>query len=331
MQIPESMSYNIHALPWDLAILLFLVGGMSLAVFSWKQAQGSVLAAQKRRFTALGIFGIFFTLVIFYGSFIEPQILTVTESELSLPMKADMKIVVLSDLHVGPYKGTRFVQRVVDKVNALNPDLVLLAGDFIYFGSDPLNHLVPLKDLHPRYGTFAVLGNHEYSCHSGGTVYRLLGEPGGDYSLPVRRALERSGVTVLRNDWREVVMDTGLLFIGGVDDSCTKREDLNRAMPEILKQSPLILIAHNPDIILEGQARRPHLIVAGHTHAGQIRLPFIGPIAPCPTQLGWDYDQGLFDIDANTKLAITRGVGESSPRARLFAPPEIMLLHAKGD
>ena len=323
-------SYTIHALPWDVAIVLFIGGGVTIAFSAWKSSKRAVLRGQKWRWWVMAFFGIFFSLVIIYGSFIEPQMLTVTERELSLPMKENMKIVVLSDLHVGPYKGRRFVQKVVDKVNALEPDLVLLAGDYIYFGSDPLNHLVPLKDLHPRYGTFAVLGNHEYSCRSVGTVYSLLGKPGGDYSLPVRRALERSGVTVLRNDWREVPIETGLIFIGGVDDSCTKREDLNRAMPEVLKQSPLILIAHNPDIILEGQARRPHLIVAGHTHAGQIRLPFLGPIAPCPTQLGWDYDQGVFDVDANTKLAITRGVGESSPRARLFAPPEILVLNAKG-
>ena len=193
-----------------------------------------------------------------------------------------------------------------------------------------MNRLAALADLHPRYGTFAVLGNHEYSCRNSETVYGFLGGAGSDYSLPVRRALERTGAIVLENTWQEIAIDTGLLFIGGVDDSCSRREDIVAAMPEVLKKSPLILIAHNPDIILEGLARRPHLIVAGHTHAGQIRLPFIGPIAPSPTQLGWDYDQGIFPVDANTTLAITRGVGESSPRARLFAPPEILLIHAKG-
>src|SRR3989338_2287881 len=314
------MSYNIHALPWDLAIAFFLIGGGRIAYIAWK--------GRKR---VLFIASILFILTIFYGSFIEPQIITVTESEVSLPMKEYMKIVVLSDLHVGPYKGRRFISRVVTKVNALNPDLVLLAGDYIYRGSDPVNHLAALADLHPRYGTFAVLGNHEYSCRNSGTVYGVLGGAGSDYSLPVRRALERTGVTVLENAWREITIDTGLLFVAGVDDSCSRRDDLKKAMPEVLKQSPLILIAHNPDIILEGIARRPHLIVAGHTHAGQIRLPFIGPIAPSPTQLGWEYDQGIFPVDANTTLAITRGVGESSPRARLFAPPEILLLEAKGN
>ncbi len=312
-------SYNISALPWDLAILLFLIGGGVLAHKAWKRRKIVLLTASS-----------FFVLIIFYGSFVEPQFITMTEQEVSLPMKEDMRIVVLSDMHVGPYKGRRFIQRVVDKVSALDSDLVLLAGDFVYAGGDPLDHLVPLQDLHPRYGTFAVLGNHEYTCRSVTPFYRLFEGTGGDHSLPVRRTLERTGVTVLRNEWREVQTETGLIFIGGVDDSCTKKDDIISAIPEVLKQSPLILIAHNPDIILEGRARRPHLIVAGHTHAGQIRLPFVGPIAPSPTQLGWKYDQGLFPVDANTTLAITRGMGESGPRARLFAPPEILVLNAKG-
>jgi predicted MPP superfamily phosphohydrolase len=313
------MSYSLVALPWDLAILLLLSGGGYFAYRGWKKKQ-----------MWLSTLSSLFFLVIFYGSFIEPQVITVTERDVSLPMKEDMTIVVLSDFHVGLYKGRRFVQRIVDRVNTLNPDLILLAGDFVFAGRDPLRHFIPLRDLHPRYGVFAVLGDHEYICHSSSPFYAFFGGPSGDHSLHVRRALERNGVVVLRNEWRELTIDTGLLFVGGVDDSCSRRDDIVAAIPEVLKQSPLILVSHSPDIILEGRAKRPNLIVAGHTHGGQIRLPFIGPIAPSPTQLGWQYDQGLFPVDDNTTLAITRGAGESGVRARLFAPPEILLLHARG-
>lgn len=281
-------------------------------------------------------------LVVFYGSFIAPQIISVTEREIVLPTKEPLTIVVLSDFHVGPYKGQRFVRRVVAKVNEINPDLVLLAGDYVYYESDPLDSLQPLKDLHPRYGVFGVLGNHEYGCYQHSPLSLKGGWTGADHSLPIRRALERSNVTVLRNEWREITLESKegtegkereegkkFLYVSGVDDTCSKRDAIKSALPDYRTKSPLILISHSPDIILDGDAKRFNLIVAGHTHAGQIRLPFIGPLTSLPTELGRAYDQGLFSVDKNTTLAITRGIGESGPRARLFAPPEILVLRVK--
>ena len=95
---------------------------------------------------------------------------------------------------------------------------------------------------------------------------------------------------------------------------------MQKALPKPQHKAPIIMLAHDPSVILENHARYPHLIVSGHTHGGQIRLPFIGPIGRLPTQLGRKYDQGLFAVDKDTTLAITRGVGESGARARLFAP-----------
>lgn len=304
-------------------MLLLVGGGIALEYYAlkwWKDQKIWWLLA-------LAAFGQLAWLTILYGSFIAPQIISVTERAVTLPTQEPLTIAVLSDFHVGPFKGRRFVQRVVSKVNAINPDLVLLAGDYVYYESDPLDLLLPLRDLQSRYGVFAVLGNHEYGC------YRLApfmkqGWKGSDNSLRIRRALERVGVVVLRNEWREIRMPSGPLYVSGVDDVCSERHKIEDAIPEFFVKSPLILISHSPDIILEGETKRFNLIVAGHTHGGQIRLPLLGPLTDLPTQLGRAYDQGLFPIDKNTTLAITRGIGESSPRARLFAPPEIMVLKA---
>ena len=152
---------------------------------------------------------------------------------------------------------------------------------------------------------------------------------GFDHSLRVRRALERVNVTVLRNESREVRAEGGSLFIAGVDDACTGRDDLGLALPKVRQKAPIVLIAHDPSVILDNRAGYPHLIVSGHTHAGQVRLPFIGPLTALPTQLGRSFDQGIFEVDGNTVLAITRGVGESGARARFLAPPEIMVLRVK--
>lgn len=325
-----SFTYSLTALPWDIAIFLLIALGIAVTVFAWKWIKRNPFHPLRRWMFMLAGLAVLEALTVFYGSFIEPQIITVTERTITLPAEEEMTIVVLSDFHVGPYKGQRFVRRVAEKVQALEPDLVLLVGDFIYYGNDPLDHLTPLGDLSPRYGTFAVLGNHEYSCY-GGNIFSRKRHVGFDQSLRVRRALERIGMTVLRNEWKEVAVDSGLLLVAGVDDSCTGRDRIKDAVPEIRKGAPILLLSHNPDIILEGRIRRPHLVVSGHTHGGQIRLPFIGPLALLPTQLGQDYDQGLFPIDDDTVLAITRGIGESGARARLFAPPEILVLRARGD
>ncbi|HLC76204.1 MAG TPA: metallophosphoesterase [Candidatus Peribacterales bacterium] len=317
-------TYLTVSLFWDVLILL-LIGGGVILVWLANRSVGWLLWQR----LLLGTCGVLISLTVFYGSFIEPQLITITEAEVKLPTASDLTIVVLSDLHVGPYKGERFVRRLVDKVNAISPDFVLLAGDFIYHGADPADRLSPLENLHTRYGVFGVLGNHEYNCipHKGGgrTFYGTF-----DGSQVVRRALERSGVKVLSNAFAEVVLEQGgPLFIAGVDDECSGHNDLESALPDTTQKSSLILIAHDPSVILQNQSSYANLIVAGHTHGGQIRLPIIGPVPSLPTELSRSYDQGIFAIDQNTTLAITRGVGETGPRARLFAPPEILVLRVR--
>jgi uncharacterized protein len=327
-------TYSLRALPWDLAILLLIGGGLLIVYISqFGTLPGGKtlpfimhLGVRMRR--VVGMIGVSVALMVFYGSFIEPQIITITEEEIVLPMNEEMTIVLLSDFHVGPYKGKDFVRRVVERVQDIDPDLVLLLGDFVYLESDPIDALTPLSHIQPRYGIFSVLGNHEYSCYWGNVMTRKY-ITGFDHSLRVRRALERIGATVLVNNWTEVATESGSLFLAGLDDMCTGRADLHKALPKHNRKAPIILLSHDPSVILDNLATYPHLIVSGHTHGGQIRLPFLGPLSPLPTQLGRSYDQGLFAVDKNTTLAITRGLGESGARARLFAPPEIMILRSR--
>lgn len=315
-------------------MILLVGGGIAVEYYAVKSLRGQKvpMVPKEPRWLLLFIAALAQVawLVVLYGSFIAPQRFVVTEREVVLPTKESFTIAVLSDLHVGPFKGRRFLERVVAKVNEINPDLVLLAGDYVYYESDPLDLLLPLRDLHPRYGVFAVLGNHEYGCYRLAPLLKQ-GWKGSDNSLRIRRALERVGVTVLRNEWREIHMPSGPFYVSGVDDVCSERDNIKASIPDYRTKSPLILISHSPDIILEGEAKRFNLVVSGHTHGGQIRLPLIGPLTDLPTQLGRAYDQGLFPIDKNSTLAITRGIGESSPRARLFAPPEILVLRAQGE
>jgi predicted MPP superfamily phosphohydrolase len=102
------------------------------------------------------------------------------------------------------------------------------------------------------------------------------------------------------------------------------RDDYKKAVANIDATAPQIVLSHTPDIILKNIASAD-LILSGHTHGGQIRLPGIGAIPEIPTFLGRQYDEGLFNL-GDQQLFITRGVGESGTRARLFCPPEISIL-----
>lgn len=328
------MIYLTQALQWDVAIFCLIVGGLWLTAYAWRAKKRTLVS----RILSGGI-GFIIASIVLYGSFIEPQIITVTERQITLPTAQNITIAVLGDLHVGPYVGKRFVRRVVKKVNALSPDMVLLVGDFTYYSSDPGDSLNPLQDLSKApLGVYAVLGNHDYGCfqHRDGSTY--FGT--FDASSRVIRALERMGVRVLRNESIEVRAgdDQGLsgllglsgpLFVAGLDDECSGRDNLAATLPKTTRKSSVILLAHDPSVILDKNTTYANLIVSGHTHGGQIRLPFLGPVVSLPTQLPHSYDQGLFDIDKNTTLAITRGLGEAGPRARLFAWPEIMVIRVR--
>lgn len=310
---------------WDLAILLLLAAPLATAVLCslWLRRHPRRAPAMWLLVRLVQALACLTLLVIAYGSFIEPRLLVVTRRSLSLPVAQPLKIAVISDLHVGPYKGSAWVQRVVQRVNAQLPDLVLIAGDFLFDGEGDVADLAPLRDLRASMGVFAVTGNHD-----AGNFLRLSGEKyeGVDRTNDLTVALQDLGIDVLRNNHREVRMMDGSMVIAGVDDIWQQESDLQRALRGIAPSAPVILLSHHPDIILDPASRRASLIVAGHTHGGQFRLPFYGPIPRLPTLIGRAYDQGIFALDPTHTLAITRGAGETLARARLFAWPEILLL-----
>lgn len=310
---------------WDFAIALLLALSCSVAIvaFVWLRRNRSRRLPLRLTVGFLGFLGCVGFLIVAYGSFIEPQRITVTERELHIPLKQPLRIVVLSDFHVGPYKGVRFTERVVKKVNALFPDVILLAGDFLYDDTSPLAALSPLSRLRATLGVFAVLGNHDT-----GHMLTLFHAPlrGADRTDAIAAFLTDINVAVLRNEARTFSLGAEQIAIAGVADLWTGTDSVASTLDGIPARTPTILLSHSPDIILNDASHRAHLIAAGHTHGGQVRLPGIGAIPRIPTRLGRQYDQGLFRVDDDTTLAITRGIGESFPRARLFAPPEILLL-----
>lgn len=262
-------------------------------------------------------------ITIFYGSFVEPRMIVEHEQEIELIQGDDQPftIAVLSDLHVGPYRKEHSIMRLVEKIEERNPDAVVLLGDFVYKSAESLPELSPLYFLSESYPVFAVLGNHDYDL-SGNQK-----EPNDELAVKVRAALKTLGVTVLENDGLPIA--NGRLYLAGLQEIWTHRTDIDAALQTNIEGLPVIALAHNPDTVAAYTERHDiALTLSGHTHGGQIRLPFIGPVGIIPTELGQKIDKGLFTIN-NHQVLITSGVGESGPRARLFNPPEIIYLTIK--
>lgn len=265
--------------------------------------------------------------LVFYGSFIEPHIIIIREQRIQLNKNPTqiIRAALISDFHIGPYKGKNFVERVTNKINTRKPDIVFITGDFVFDSEGREKFLEPLKNLAPPLGIFAVLGNHDYADSK-----YFIHEEGEHRALAVKNMLESLGIKVFLNQGQKIDTEKGGFFLLGVDEIWTGRASVEKALNSIessLAPEPNILLAHNPDIILEAKKYNIDLVLAGHTHGGQFWLPFVGPMTIIPTKLGNTYDRGLFQF-GNTQLFITSGLGETGPgpRSRLFVPPEIVLL-----
>lgn len=230
------------------------------------------------------------------------------------PAKAPpVTIALVSDIHLeSATMDARRLNRIVDQINASKPDLIILAGDFIqgYDASEPAKVapiLAPaLRRLSAPLGTIAVLGNHDWWTDG----------------PEVRRIVEGAGIPVLQN----AAITRGPLAIGGVDDDSTHHERV-LATAAAVERLPgaRIMVAHSPEaahILLQRNPRPVALLLAGHTHCGQVVLPFIGPpveVVEARYRCGVIRDPGLTTV-------VTAGVGTSEVPLRYGAPPDIWLV-----
>ena len=244
--------------------------------------------------------------------------LVVEEHTIKLPNLADafhgMRLAQISDIHYDQYTEPYFVKRVVTRLNALKPDIVALTGDFISMGplprhigarmSYPCAALLQAIECPQRY---AVLGNHD----------AIVNMP------VVTDALETHGIPVLANSYTPIERDGRRIWIAGVRDVSVRLARVEEAVPKatIRNGDPVILLAHEPDYA-DHVARNGgvDLMLSGHSHGGQVRLPFLPPMMLPP--LGQKYYEGLYRIGA-TQLYVNRGIGTVGLPMRLRCPPEI--------
>lgn len=313
---------NHHPLFWDALVVLSIVIPVIAGYLSWT----AVRSPWSEIFSLLLGIGI---LLVIYGSFIEPRRISLNKKFIHISSLPDITIAVIADFHVGPYKRTKYVEKVVKNVMKLKPDMIVLPGDFIFDHRSDALHLKPLKKLNAPLGVYASMGNHDSGHHLTGGALKSKGRESyqtKDRADEITTLLQSLGIIVLRNASKTLTKDGTKFMVAGIDDVWMESCDLSGTLDKADKKLPIILLAHNPDVLLKKEHARASLIVCGHTHGGQVRLPLIGAVADIPNTLGKKYDQGIFTLKNGTTLAITHGIGETMGRMRLFCPPEILLL-----
>lgn len=253
---------------------------------------------------ALGSLG----LLAAYSILVEPNRLSVKKHTRGAG-EARLRVVQLTDIHIGPFYPRYKVARLVRKVNRLAPDVVVFTGDlydrFIKYRREDAAE--PLAALKAPLGKFAVWGNHD--CTKMARWY-----------APV---LERAGFTLLENE--AVILPAGegrTLAIGGTDDLIYGEPEVSKTARGTAAGDYRIILMHEPDGADRLKGTGVDLILSGHTHGGQIRLPLLPPVT---TDLGKKYIRGFYPIDPekNTELYVSQGIGCTQIPARLGAVPEI--------
>lgn len=222
---------------------------------------------------------------------------------------AGLRIVHLTDIHHGLYLPLQAVLDAVELSNRLEPDIVALTGDFITYSRsyiDPVAEV--LGTLKARCGVFATLGNHDF---------RVGAEA-------VTRALRRAGVDVLRNHNAEIRRGSQSLYVAGIEDLGYKA-DLSRATRGIPEDAPVVLLSHNPGIIRRAARAGIGLVLSGHTHGGQFKLPVVGSIYGKPLERT-RFKSGL-DTLGGTQIYVSRGIGTVVLPVRYRCPAEIPVFH----
>lgn len=242
----------------------------------------------------------------------EARSFRVRREQLALPgLRAPVRAVMLSDLHLGPFAGERQLAAWVRAAARQQPDVALLVGDLVdhRYGGDLSEFRRWLPELSPALGTFAVPGNHDR------VRYPDLG--------PWRRMLADVGATVLLNEGRRVRDD---LYVAGVDDFRESVSDPVAALAGAPQGAARVLLTHNPDLIPElptEASALPGLLLAGHTHGGQICVPGVGPIVT-GSAYGRRYASGW--VPAPMPAFVGRGLGVAAVPVRFACPAELVVL-----
>ena len=226
------------------------------------------------------------------------------------PALEGFTIVQMTDIHLRPYTQPNLVRKAVAMANQLQPDLIVLTGDYVWRVREAVYEIAPLlAELNAKYGVYSVMGNHDYWL---------------DINA-LQSAFDASRLPVLYNQGLAIGVGDAVLYLAGMDDGWAGQPDLKLALDQAPTGAPVILLLHEPDLADETlRDPRISLQLSGHTHGGQViipgRPPFFHPY------LGKKYPAGLYKVQ-NAWLYTNRGLGCTSVPLRINCPPEITQIY----
>lgn len=265
----------------------------------------------KKKF--LIIFGIIFLIGIsaLLYAYLETRWLKTKRIEIKseqIPEKFNQKkIIFISDIHHGPFFSEKRVEKLVKRINKLEPDFIILGGDYVHREA---KYIEPLFNRFAKFeaknGVFAVLGNHDH----------------WENAILTRKLMHENGINICDNKSYWVKIGTDSIKIGGVGDLWEDTQILDSTTFDLRESDFSILISHSPDFVEQIDNNLIDLTLCGHTHGGQVT--FFGVYAPIvPSRFGQKYRYGLKKLEKTT-VYITSGIGTITPPVRFFCRPEIV-------
>jgi len=246
-----------------------------------------------------------------YGAELERHQISVERHVIALPLGEQgppaLRVVSLTDFHYDPLHEVEFFQKCVKRTNELDPDVVLLTGDFVTHSCKRVEELTEvLAGLKPRHGLYACLGNHD---HWNTSPQRIL------------ECLDKAGIDLLRNQHSRIHVNGGEVIFVGLDSIWSGNPMWDSAARGLKKDDRTIVLMHEPDYA-DTVKLDPRAVfqLSGHTHGGQVRLPLFGALR-LPTY-GRRYQEGFYDV-GKMKLYVNRGLGTIGIHVRFLCPPEI--------
>ncbi|KAB7707896.1 metallophosphoesterase [Bacillus aerolatus] len=258
-----------------------------------------------------------------YARFIEPKRLQINEIDIShelIPASFHNKrIVQFSDTHVGFQYTLEQLYGHVQTINSLHPDLIFFTGDLLDrpddYGRDKTNTTISiLQKLKAPFGKFAVYGNHDHGGY-GTNLYESI--------------MKKSGFQLLKNESAELKSMNDSIYLLGLDDAMLGQPSFSAAKKKVKEDRYLILLSHAPDLAEEAANAGIHFQLSGHSHGGQVQLPWYGALITPP--YAEVFKEGRYEVNGTTALTlyVNRGLGTTRLPFRFLSIPEITVFTLK--
>lgn len=255
--------------------------------------------------------------------YIEPKVVDIKKIKIetkALSEKTHLKIALFSDVHLGEHYGVEEFQKIVDKINKQHPDIIIFAGDLVDDNktfTEEEGAITLLKELNATYSKYAVFGNHD---HGGNGTRRYI------------RMMKAAEFNLLQNKQDCLVLENGdTIKLIGIDDIVLSKPDFKKPFEGLDTESFNLFISHAPDVVEHIIDQPINLQVSGHSHGGQVRLPFVGAPSTVPPY-GRKYVKGMYrpEEKEDMLLYVNVGIGTSQLPYRFLNLPEITIFELKG-